>query len=81
MTKIEWQELTSDQRKAFVLIGLAQVTLIGLALRDLRKRPAEQIRGSKKLWTPIVFVNFIGPTLYFLVGRRRGPGVSSTVNK
>jgi hypothetical protein len=48
-----------------------QLALIVLAVRDLL-RPERQVRGdSKLLWgLIIVFVNIIGPLLYFAVGRR-----------
>jgi hypothetical protein len=42
-------------------------------LRDLRRRPPELINGSKRLWTYAVFVNYIGPILYFWKGRRAEP--------
>jgi hypothetical protein len=35
-----------------------------------QRRPGEQIRGSKKLWTAAAFVNFVGPLAYFAFGRR-----------
>lgn len=45
-----------------------QLILIVAALLDLSKRG--QTRGPKWIWVlVIVFVNFIGPLLYFLVGR------------
>ncbi|MBJ7353780.1 MAG: PLDc N-terminal domain-containing protein [Thermoleophilaceae bacterium] len=42
-----------------------------LALRDIRNRPADQIRGSKRMWRMALIVNFFGPAGYFLFGRRR----------
>jgi len=47
-----------------------QVGLMVWALYDLT-RPGRQVRGgSKVVWALIViFVNLIGPVLYFLVGR------------
>jgi hypothetical protein len=44
-----------------------------LALIDIRRRPAAQIRGSKKKWAAaVVLVNSVGavPIAYFLYGRR-----------
>lgn len=47
---------------------LIQLALIVFALLDLRKRTAT--RGPKWMWVlVIVFVNFIGPIIYFVVGR------------
>lgn len=47
-----------------------QVGLMVWALYDLT-RPGRQVRGgSKVVWALVViFVNLIGPVLYFLVGR------------
>ena len=71
MAKRKWADLTIGERQAVVGLGAAQLLFLGAALRDLRRRPAHKIRGSKRLWTPIVFINFIGPIAYFLLGRRR----------
>ena len=49
-------------------ILLLQLVLIVVALIDLARR--ERTRGPKWLWVLIiVFVNLIGPILYFVVGR------------
>jgi len=37
-------------------------------LVDLKRRPADQIRGSKWLWRPLAFVNLVGPVSYFAWG-------------
>ncbi|MGW4370657.1 hypothetical protein ACWEKT_33950 [Nocardia takedensis] len=45
-----------------------------VALADLRRRPAEQVKGSKRVWaTAITVVNSVGvlPLAYFALGRRR----------
>jgi hypothetical protein len=47
---------------------LIQLTLMTVALIDLSKR--EKTRGPKWMWILIVvFVNMIGPIVYFVVGR------------
>jgi hypothetical protein len=40
---------------------------------DIYRRPAEQIKGSKWLWSAMAFANYmgIGPIAYFVFGRRR----------
>lgn len=58
-------------RIRIALAGLIQVTLLIAALWDLYHRDAEQIKGSKWMWTPIVFINFIGPLAYFRFGRKQ----------
>ena len=47
---------------------LIQLTLMTVALIDLSKR--EKTKGPKWMWILIVvFVNMIGPIVYFVVGR------------
>jgi drug/metabolite transporter (DMT)-like permease len=45
-----------------------QLVLVVVALLDLRKQP--RIRGPWWLWVLVIlFVNTIGPILYFVIGR------------
>jgi hypothetical protein len=71
MKRKKWQELTPNQRKMIVAGGAAQLLLLGRALADLRRRSSDELRGGKRLWVPVVFINFIGPVAYFLFGRKR----------
>ena len=68
-----WSDLTGSQKSIISVSGLVQMVLLLTALRDLRHRPPELINGSKRLWTYAVFVNYIGPILYFWKGRRAEP--------
>jgi hypothetical protein len=54
-----------------VPVLIVQLGLIVLALRDLL-RPERRVRGDSRLmWgLIIVFVNLVGPILYFAIGRR-----------
>jgi hypothetical protein len=65
-----WQDMTNRQKAVIILLSFLQFALLGAALRDIRRRPAEQINGSKQLWTLAVFVNFVGPLAYFIFGRK-----------
>jgi hypothetical protein len=47
-----------------------QVSLAVSAWTDLAGRPADQVNGSKRRWALVIGVNFVGPVLYFLRGRR-----------
>lgn len=71
MANRRWSELSTGQRRGIVLSGAVQVALLIAALADIRRRPEDEIRGNKRLWTAAVFVNFVGPVSYFLLGRRR----------
>jgi hypothetical protein len=57
----------------FVLavIGVVHLTVVTLTWRDIRQRPADQIRGSKTLWRVLSAANTTGSGAYWLVGRRR----------
>lgn len=49
-------------------IVLLELGLVVFALVDLRRRAAT--RGPKWVWVLVIlFVNLIGPILYFLIGR------------
>jgi hypothetical protein len=49
-----------------ILLGLG---LVIFALRDLSRR--DRVNGPKWLWVLIiVLIQFIGPILYFVIGRR-----------
>jgi hypothetical protein len=69
----KWSDLTARQKAPLVLRGIVQFALLAAALADIHRRPAEQINGSKWLWSAVALVNFmgIGPIAYFLFGRRR----------
>lgn len=50
-------------------VFLIQVILLVVALLDLRKQ--KTVRGPKWVWAlVIIFINIIGPILYFMVGRK-----------
>lgn len=71
MPKKSWSDLTTGQKAGAVLLVIAQVGLLAAALADIRRRPAEAINGSKRMWVGLAFVNFVGPIAYFLFGRKR----------
>ena len=50
-------------------IILLQLALLVVALIDLSRRP--KVNGPKWIWViVIIFINFIGPIAYFLIGRQ-----------
>lgn len=68
----KWQDISTAAKLRIAVVGVIQIALLGAALWDLRKQPAKQINGPKKMWYGLVFVNFVGPIAYFLVGRKQG---------
>ncbi len=71
MKQKRWSDLTSAQRIGVMLLGTLQLLLLFASLWDIRQRSADEVNGSKQVWTAAVFVNFIGPIAYFLFGRKR----------
>ncbi|TFD96551.1 MULTISPECIES: PLD nuclease N-terminal domain-containing protein [Jeotgalibacillus] len=50
-------------------LAFINIVIAVLALVDLAKRPS--VNGPKWLWVIIIlFINLIGPVLYFIIGRR-----------
>ncbi|MEE4025585.1 PLDc N-terminal domain-containing protein [Gordonia sp. PKS22-38] len=61
----------SPRSRALIIVGaVVQFALQGAALRDLKRRPAAQVRGPKQLWLGVSFLNYVGPIAYFVVGRK-----------
>ncbi|MEO7269672.1 MAG: PLDc N-terminal domain-containing protein [Knoellia sp.] len=73
MSKKSWADLTPTQRRLVVAGGIVQVGLQAAALRDLKRRPVDQVRGRRRWWVCASFVNTVGPLAYFIFGRRRHP--------
>ena len=65
------KDLSPTQRRLIAAGATVQFSLLGAALVDIWRRPAAQIRGPKRLWAGLSFVNFIGPICYFVFGRRK----------
>lgn len=67
------RRLSPRQRVAIVSLGLIELGTKILAARDIKRRSADQIRGSKTFWRLALLVNTFGPVGYFLLGRKRTP--------
>ena len=82
----QWKRLSPPQRTMVVAGAVVQVTLLVAAQIDITRRNADEIRGPKLLWRFVCLVNFVGPILYFAIGRLSpvetegaGPEVTSIV--
>jgi hypothetical protein len=74
--KRRWRDLSERTRKLIIAAAVAESILKGAALIDIKRRPANEVRGPKWLWALVVgVVNSAGvaPISYFVVGRRRLP--------
>ena len=65
-----WNDLSRTQQRLVVAAGAVEVALTAVAMRDLVRRPAAQVRGPKALWGMAAFVQPIGPIAYMVLGRR-----------
>jgi hypothetical protein len=70
MIKKRWVDFSTSQRAGIVVLATAQIGLLAAALWDLAHRDASEVRGDRRVWTGLVFVNWIGPLAYFAVGRK-----------
>jgi hypothetical protein len=52
--------------------GIVNLALVILAVRDIRRRRADEINGNRKIWRLAAFAPPVGPIAYFLFGRKRG---------
>ena len=74
--KKTWKEMSPSAKAGTIVVGIAQMSLLVAAQRDISRRPEAQINGPKAAWRAASFINFIGPMGYFIFGRKRGtPGV------
>ena len=75
-----WSDLSENTRRLIIGVAVAESILKGAALIDLKRRPANQVRGPKWLWAPVIaVVNSAGfvPISYFVFGRRPPPSPSA----
>ena len=69
-----WSDLNEGSRRLIIAAAVGEAVLKTAVLVDIRRRPASQIRGSKRMWImAAVLVNSagVGPLSYFVFGRRR----------
>jgi len=70
MSKKKWSHLTVAQKRIIYVAGAAEVVATAAALRDLARRPANQVRCPKAAWVVAFFVQPVGPLAYFAAGKR-----------
>jgi hypothetical protein len=69
-----WSDLSDRSRRLIAAAAIAEAILKAAVLIDIRRRPASQVRGSKRMWiVTAVLINSagIGPLSYFVFGRRQ----------
>ena len=68
--KRRWRDFSRNQKAAIVVGATVEVVLTSMALADLVRRPAGEVRGPKVLWAAGCFVQPVGPVAYLAFGRR-----------
>jgi len=70
-----WSDLSPGTRKAIIVVGVVEAALKAAAAIDIKRRPADQIRGPKWAWAAGLVINSAGviPLSYFAFGRRPAP--------
>jgi hypothetical protein len=74
MARRRWSDLSERTRRLIVAGAAVEGALKAVALADLRRRPASEVRGRKWVWGVVIgLANSAGavPLAYLLVGRRR----------
>lgn len=66
-----WSDLSTRERRGVAALSAVQLALLSAALIDLRRRPASEVNGDKRVWVAVSLINFVGPAAYFAVGRKR----------
>lgn len=70
MAKKKWSDLSSGAKAMVVVGGIIELALTTFALKDLRGRSRDAVRGPKWLWRLVAFVQPVGPIAYLVLGRR-----------
>jgi hypothetical protein len=68
----QYHRLSPTARRVVWALLAFEAVLIGVAERDIQRRPADRIRGPKLLWRAVATQNVIGPAAYYGFGRRAG---------
>jgi hypothetical protein len=61
---------TLSRQRALVLVLIGHTIVATVTWRDIRRQPAQRVRGSKTFWRIASAVNTLGAAGYWLIGRR-----------
>jgi hypothetical protein len=64
-------DLNEKQVRVLAVVLVIHVILLALTRKDLRARPDDAVRGSKRLWKVWSTMNTTGSVAYWLIGRKR----------
>jgi len=69
-SKKRWSDLTRTQQRGITAGAVVELVLTTVALADLARRPASDVRGAKAVWVVAMVVQPFGPLAYLALGRR-----------
>jgi hypothetical protein len=72
MSQDKTSEAARRRNRAVLLVLIGHTIVANVTWRDIRQRPARQVRGSKTLWRALSALNTLGSVGYWLIGRRCG---------
>ncbi len=76
-SKKKFSEYSSARQFWIAVVLIASLGLVAAGERDIQRRPADQLRGSKLFWR-LACLNALGAVSYFRWGRR---SAADTANK
>ncbi|RXR26165.1 PLDc_N domain-containing protein [Oerskovia turbata] len=68
--KQSWSEFSGGKKTMMVVASIVQVSLTVAGYRDLARRSADEVEGSKLAWGVAMLANWVGPIAYFAKGRK-----------
>ena len=73
--------MSERNRRIITVVAVVEAALKAWMLIDLKRRDADEIKGSKRAWAASTVVNSAGliPLAYFVFGRRRTGGLTDVV--
>jgi len=69
-SKKKWSDLSATQQRTIVVTGAVEAVITAVALWDIVRRPASDVRGPKLAWVLSFVVQPFGPLAYLGAGRR-----------
>ena len=55
-----WSDLSERNRRIITVVAIVEAALKAAMLMDLKRRPADQVKGSKRVWAFSTIVNSAG---------------------
>jgi hypothetical protein len=74
VTQRSWSDLSDRSKTVILVLASIQMSLAVTAWIDLIRRPANLVRGSKAICAAVIAITFVGPAVYFRLGRRKRAG-------